>query len=153
MEAAAKTTRRLLRALYDYHRSVPHGSARARDLLELLGIEDEALFFESLQRLHDEGYIEGEFLPYERQGYMDIVRITPSGVDLVDDPEGLDRAFPVDSDHLALEAFMEAVSEEAGRAGIPEAEKEGLLLRLNRLFSHPAAPLILSRALVRLKNP
>jgi hypothetical protein len=153
METFARTARRLLRALYDYHRSVPHGSAKARDLLELLGIEDEALFFDSLQRLHDDGFVEGEFLPYERQGYMDIVRITPRGVDLLDDPEGLDRAFPVDSGHLALEAFVDGVSKEAVRAGMTEAEREELLLMLNRLVSRPASSGVLSRALLRLKEP
>lgn len=145
--------RRILRALYDFHKGAGHGSMKARELLEIVGPDNEPEFFESLQYLHDEDYIEGEYLPYEPQGYIESARIAQKGVDLMDNPAELDRVFPIGREQVKADDFFEGLRMEIEAADISREEKEVLLVRFRQLFSHPAVPVILSKALSRSHKP
>jgi hypothetical protein len=143
----------ILRSLYDFHKTAPQGSVRARHLLELLGADDEEGFFSALQSLHDEEYIEGTFLPYERQGFFESVRITPRGVDLVDNPGEFQRLFPPSREHAALDAFTRDFLDEVKKADIPEKDKESVTAWYRESMSLPALKAVLSRALLRFRKP
>lgn len=153
MTDPAVLKRRILKALYDFHKGAGHGSMKARELMEAVRPESEPEFFGALQSLHDEDYIEGEFLPYEQQGYIEGARLAPRGADLMDNPAELDRVFPAGKGREEADTFFESLRMEIEGADISGAEKEALLVRFKELFSHPAVPGILSKALDRSRKP
>lgn len=145
--------RRILKALYDFHKGAGHGSVKARELMVIVRPDSEPEFFESLQYLHDEDYIEGEPLPYEPQGYIENAKLAPKGVELLDNPAELDRVFPVGKEQEKADIFFESLRMEIEAAEISSEEKEVLLVRFRELFSHPAVPVILSKALTKTCKP
>jgi|GEM_PF-4054170 len=94
MASQQEIRRKILAALYDCHRSEAFCPLKTANLIEMLGLDDEEEFYRALQYLHDEDYVKGIFLPYERQGYFESARITGKGVDAAQDPSELDRLFP-----------------------------------------------------------
>jgi hypothetical protein len=145
--------RSILKALYEFHKGAGHASMKAGELVEAVRPGSEPEFFEALQHLHDEDYIEGEFLPYERQGYIEGARLSPRGAALMDNPAELDRVFPVGRGRERADTFFESLRMEIEAAEISGEEKEVLLVRFKELFSHPAVPGILSKALDRSRKP
>jgi hypothetical protein len=94
MAAQSEIRRKVLETLYRCHKAEAFCPVKTSDMIEMLGIEDDEEFFKALQFLHDEDFIKGVFVPYERQGYFESVRITDKGVDAADNPSELDRLFP-----------------------------------------------------------
>jgi len=86
--------RKVLEALYRCHKAEAFCPMKTIDLISTLGLDDDEEFFRALQFLHDEDYIKGIFVPYERQGHFESARITEKGVDTVDNPAEMDRLFP-----------------------------------------------------------
>jgi hypothetical protein len=147
MEAHSGTRRRILESLYGFHREDQRRSIGARDLMELLGLDDEEAFYEDLQYLHDEDYVEGPAVPFEHKGYLKRARITQKGADLIDNPEELERLFPVDRPHARAEEFVETLRQAVNNSDIPADDKETILEDLARLLSRPGARDILAGAL------
>jgi hypothetical protein len=93
MTSQPEIRRKVLEALYQCHKAEAFCPMKTRDLIETLGLIDEQEFFNALQFLHDEGYIKGIFVSYQRQGHFESTRITQKGVDLVDTPAEMEKLF------------------------------------------------------------
>jgi hypothetical protein len=94
MTSQPEIRRNILEALYHCHKAEAFCPMKTTDLIEKLGIEDEQEFFNALQFLHDEDFIKGIFVPYQRQGHFESARITEKGVYAVDKPAEMERLFP-----------------------------------------------------------
>jgi hypothetical protein len=141
--------RRILEALCSLHMENPAGEVDAHDLVALLGVVDAEAFYEDLQHLYDEGYVEGTPVPFEHRGYLKRARISRKGVEAVDSPAEMDRLFPVDKPHEAAEAFVEALKESIRGADIPAEDKEAMLVDLGRFISNPRAAEAMAAALMK----
>ena len=106
------------------------------------------LIFEiRVQFLHDEEYVEGTPVPFERKGYLKSARISRKGVDLMDDPVECERMFPVKGVTAAVDAFLYEMRLELEGAELPDGEKTELFERLRRFTSHPLAARALNAVL------
>jgi hypothetical protein len=143
MATQSEMRRKVLEALYRCHTAEAFCPVKTRGLIETLGIEDEQEFFDALQYLHDEDYIQGIFVAYERQGEFENVRITKKGVDTMGMPDELDKAFPVGSANEKVEQFVRDFRREVDSADLANEEKE----RLHEFIITPAVSEILSRLL------
>lgn len=120
---------------------------KTRDLIESLGLTDEQEFFNALQFLHDEGYINGIFVSYQRQGHFESARITQKGVDLVDKPTEMEKTFPTHSVSEKVSQFVEDFRREVNATGLSNEEKE----RLNEFITTPVVSDIISRIMPQKK--
>lgn len=147
MASQPEVRRKVLEALYRCHKSEAFCPMKTRDLIESLGLMDEQEFFDALQFLHDEDYINGIFVPYQRQGHFESARITQKGVDLVDKPEELQKIFPTHSIGGKVDKFIEDFRREVNAADISKEEKE----RLHEFITTPAVSDIISRIMPQKK--
>ncbi len=137
--------RKILQALYKCHETEAFCPVKSSALLNIIGLEDEAALFDSLQYLHDEGFIEGIFAAYLPQGYFESARITAKGIDLLNDTARLDSLLPADEASRSLEEFIERLRAAIRGLDIPGDEKDDALERLNAFVSDPS----ISKALKR----
>ncbi len=144
---ANEVRRNILNALYEHHRDDAHASVETSALVRELGIDDLKEFWEDVRFLHDEAYLDGTPVPYMREGYLERAKITRKGIDLVDNPAELDRAFPVDPEHLVVEEFLHEARLGFERSGLSGDEKERLFLHLEKLAAHPGALKVLHEVL------
>ncbi len=139
--------RRLLKALHTQYLEDERATTPASKLREVTGADDEVQLWEDVRFLHDEEYITGTPVPFERDGYLEDIAISLRGARLMDDPAGLDRAFPVDDVHLAVDRFLHQMRLEFERADMDEDEKEQFFLYLEKFSANPGAASVLYRVI------
>jgi hypothetical protein len=147
-----ETRRKILRTLYDNHRENSQSSMESSELIRRMGVTDLTEFWEDVQHLHDEEYIDGTPVPFQRPGFLERASLTPRGISLMDNPAELDRLFPLDLLHVVVEGFLRDMRLEFEKSEMSDDEKEQLFLCLERLAGHPVAASLMSRVLQRLSR-
>jgi hypothetical protein len=142
-----ETRREILSVLFQYHKLNGNEVMDTDALVKAVGTDDETQFWGDLQFLHDEEYVEGTPVPFERKGYLKSARISRKGVDLMDDPVECERMFPVKGVTAAVDAFLYKMRLELEGAELPDEEKTELFERLRRFTSHPLAARALNAVL------
>jgi hypothetical protein len=161
-----ETRREILSVLFQYHKLNGNEVMDTDALVKAVGTDDETQFWGDLQFLHDEEYVEGTPVPFERKGYLKSARISRKGVDLMDDPVECERMFPVKGVTAAVDAFLYKMRLELEKgvtaavdaflykmrlelegAELPDEEKTELFERLRRFTSHPLAARALNAVL------
>jgi hypothetical protein len=142
-----ETRREILSVLFQYHKLNGNEVMDTDALFKAVGTSDETQFWDDLQFLHDEEYVEGTPVPFERKGYLKGGRITRKGVDLMDDPVECERMFPVKGITAAVDAFLYEMRLELEGAELPDEEKTELFERLRKFTSHPLAARALNAVL------
>jgi hypothetical protein len=149
METHSRTRRKILEALYSLHLENPSGAVDSDDLLHLLGFDDMEAYYEDLQFLFEEEYVEGTPVPFLHRGYLRNARITQKGAAVVSNTGELDRAFPVDRENEAVEAFVESLRQAVQNADMSSYDKETVLEELAKFLSLPKARDILAGVLLK----
>lgn len=147
MASQLEIRRKVLEALYRCHKAEAFCPMKTRDLIETLGLIDEQEFFDAIQFLHDESFINGIFVPYQRQGHFESARITQKGVDLVDRPAEMEKAFPTHSIGGKVDKFVEDFRREVNATDLSKEEKE----RLHEFITTPVVSDIISRIMPQKK--
>jgi hypothetical protein len=142
-----ETRREILSVLFQYHKLNGNEMMDTDALFKAVGTDDESQFWDDLQFLHDEEYVEGTPVPFERKGYLKGARITRKGVDLMADPVECELMFPVKGVTAAVDAFLYEMRLELEGAELPDEEKTELFERLRKFTSHPLAARALNAVL------
>ncbi len=141
---------KILKILYAFYRDNPLNFLKAEVLINELGQEQQDILGH-LNYLLDAGYVEGKrFKTFEGQGYLERVKITPKGINIVEPPSrasGQQRNVLIDT---MIANFVVNVIEEIELSDISEEEKKALLDEVNKFLANPYIAPFVGAALLKL---
>jgi hypothetical protein len=142
--------RYILKTLYGFYKEKPFNFVKIADLCNKIEINENDIMWH-LEYLSTSGYIEGTAnRHFGSSKYLEKVKITNKGVDLLEDPSEFNRKFPDIQINITVENFLVSIQYEIEQADMPEEEKKNLLSKLNEVISHPVVSNILSAALMKI---
>ncbi len=144
---------KILKLLYAFYRDNPLNFLKAEVLINELGQEEQDIPGH-LNYLLDAGYIEGKrFKTFEGHGYVERVKITPKGINVVEPPSRLS----VQQKNVLIDTmianFIVNVIEEIELSDISEEEKKALLEEVNKFLANPYIAPFVGAALLKLLGP
>jgi DNA-binding transcriptional ArsR family regulator len=141
---------RILKILYSFYRDNPLNFLKTEALVKEIGEEDREVLTH-LDYLLDAGYIEGKkFKTFESKGYLEKIKITPKGINIVKPPstlKGQERTALVDT---MISNLMMKVVEEVERADISDDERKELIKEIKKFLTHPYIAPFIGAALLKL---
>ncbi|HWR58890.1 MAG TPA: hypothetical protein VN328_08385 [Thermodesulfovibrionales bacterium] len=140
----------ILRILYAFYRDNPLSFLKAEVVINEIGREEKGILSQ-LNYLLDAGYLEGKrFKTFEGHGYLEKVKITAKGINVIEPPSKLDGQTQNIQTSIMIESLLMNVIEEIESANISAEEKKGLLEEVNKFLTNPYIAPFVGAALLKL---
>ena|SRR4030042_4303615 len=150
MSQPIEIRRNVIKFLYEFFKEKPFNYMKIGELCSKLGVEEKDLQW-NLEYLAQNGYIVGSMHKVLGSAhYIEKVKISSSGIDLIEDPSEFNRTFPDIQINVMIEKILINLQQEIENSSIPDEEKKTLLSEVKKLSEHPIVSNILSSLLLKI---
>jgi hypothetical protein len=145
-----ETRLKILKVLHSFYKDKPMNFLKTEALVNQIGHGDREVL-SHLDYLLDAGYIQGKkFKTFESGGYLEKVKITRKGLNVVEPASTLPGQQKSDLIDTMMANLITNVLAEVERADISEDEKKNLLEEISKFLTNPYIAPFVGAALLKL---